>query len=145
MKILLILIMEFSGISLGFGCWMNGPLPGPRPLQAWPESEAGLFVRLAEDTSWHLFSASKLRMSGRTIPLAGNWLGPEWHSDFVICSVIAHVLAKAKQELIGVGSLGGSVHSVCAMDGPGTIQAMGGDSEGLGRHSAFTSMSSPCC
>ena len=39
------------------------PLPGLSPLQAWPKSEVGLSLRLAEDPSWHLYSASKLRMS----------------------------------------------------------------------------------
>lgn len=60
MKILFILMTEFCGISGSFPRWLNYLFEVPAPfVKAWPESEAGLFPRLAEDPSWHLFSVPK--------------------------------------------------------------------------------------
>lgn len=95
--------------------WMDLYLV-PVPFRHDLNQRAELFLRLAKDTSWLLFSASKLKMSGWTL-LADNCWSPEWPSYFVICVVMAEVLLSVMQELTGIGSLGGSVNSVYAVDG----------------------------
>lgn len=137
---------EFSGIHGSIAWGLNYLFRVPAPfLKAWPESEVGLFLTLAEDANWPLYSVSEPNTSCWTIPLAGNYLSPEWFSDFVISWVLAKAILSTQQEEIRIGSLGGSVNSVYLVHGPGTLQAMGRYSEGLSRCSALILMSSPCC